>query len=1341
MAFDYHEVAARVSRIPSAPVIGDRFEIQGLAGRGASGSVYRATDTATGATVALKILSPLATSDVARFEREAAVLSEIHHPGVVRHVASGVTPSGVAYLAMEWLEGHDLRHRHAAGPMSIEDSVRLGIRVAEALYAVHARGFVHRDLKPSNLFLRDDSVDRVAVVDFGVAHAGRGAPFPIPEVGPVGTPSTMAPEQARGDPDIDGRADLFALGCVLYTCITGHAPFGANNIMAVLAKILFEETPRVREIVPEVSEALDDLVASLMAKERDMRPATASAALALLREIEKGPTTGTRPPAAAAPINITGLERRFCSVIAALPPATHRSATGSLDEADEGGPGSLASLFASFQARFEILRDGVVVALVSGGESATDQAMLAARCALSLRARWRGARVSLATGPGTIGSRLPVGQVIDRASHVLLLRSAGGPVQVARAHFLPRRSEATGPTSSPGVHAIAIDEVTAALLDARFDVVASGPGAGDRVLGLRGERSASDGRRTLLGKSTPCVGRARELALLASVFDECATDQVARVVIVTAPPGFGKSRLRYELLDQLRAQGRQIEVWMGRGDVMSPGSPLGMLAQAIRSAAGVLDGEPLASRRKKLAARVARHVEPASRARVAEFLGELVGAPFPEEQASVQLRAARRNPRAMGDQMRRAWTDFVTAEGATRPVLLILEDLHWGDAATVSFVDDALRACRDRPLLVLALARPNLGELFDGLWATSNPLTIALRELSLRESELLVVHVLGDSLSQEAVSEIAATSQGNAFYLEELIRSAAEGDPGRPPRTVVAMVQARLLRFDDDVRRILRAASVYGQAFWTGGVRALLGASDAAARLDSALDLLVGREVISRRAESKFPLETEYTFRHALVRDAAYAMLTVADQTLGHRLASEWLEQSGEHDAMTLAEHHERGGEPGRAARWFERAAEQALEGSDLPAAIARAERGVASCPPGPDQGRLLALQTEAHFWTADYAAAEARGTLALPWLERGSGRWCRTLARTAVGRARRGDADATLKLVETLLEVEALGDAEDPGALVFALAQVANQLLFLGRHELLLRVCDRVEAIATKQGTSDPTLAAWVAETLAARAMVLGDIGTAIELMESASRHFLAAGDMRESYVEAISVGYGYCTVGMFDDAARVLREVAPIIDRLRLLHLKASVAQNLGVAVALGGARDEGHAILRGGLETCIAIGDPRLEGATRLHLAILAADLGNLDEAEALCRSAVALGQDTPGVRAPALAELAVVLVARGRGDEALAAATQAHELLVRHVSLEFGDVLVRLAFAEALHATGKFDAARAQIVHARDLLVAQADRIRDPRRRASFLANVPENARTLKLAEDWGGVARP
>src|SRR5262249_43566862 len=149
---------------------------------------------------------------------------------------------------------------------------------------------------------------------------------------------------------------------------------------------------------------------------------------------------------------------------------------------------------------------------------------------------------------------------------------------------------------------------------------------------------------------------------------------------------------------------------------------------------------------------------------VAEFLGEIVGTPFPEEE-SASLRAARQDAQLMGDQTRRAWVDFLGAACSDKPLLLMLEDLHWGDLPTVRFVDEALRRLKGRPWMVLALARSEVHDVFPKLWAKRDVQEIRLRELSAKASARLVRQVLGDEVSGETVERLVAQADGNAFYL------------------------------------------------------------------------------------------------------------------------------------------------------------------------------------------------------------------------------------------------------------------------------------------------------------------------------------------------------------------------------------------------------------------------------------------------------------------------------------------------------------------------------------------------------------------------------------------------
>ncbi|KYF60033.1 hypothetical protein BE04_17130, partial [Sorangium cellulosum] len=179
-------------------IVDERFEIEGLAGSGGMGHVYRARDLESGDTVALKVLRRAGKGEQRRFSCEVEALSALRIPGVVRYIAHGLTAGGKPYLVMEWLSGETLAERMVQRGLTAAESVDVVARVAGTLGGLHRQGVVHRDLKPSNLLLADGRLDRVMVLDFGIARFRIDQQLTMPGT-VLGTPEYMAPEQARGE--------------------------------------------------------------------------------------------------------------------------------------------------------------------------------------------------------------------------------------------------------------------------------------------------------------------------------------------------------------------------------------------------------------------------------------------------------------------------------------------------------------------------------------------------------------------------------------------------------------------------------------------------------------------------------------------------------------------------------------------------------------------------------------------------------------------------------------------------------------------------------------------------------------------------------------------------------------------------------------------------------------------------------------------------------------------------------------------------------------------------------------------------------------------------------------
>jgi serine/threonine-protein kinase len=270
--------------------LSDRYKLLRLLGEGAMGAVYLAEHILMHKRVAVKVLHAEMSrlpEVVGRFEREAVAAGHIEHPNVAAATDFGKLEDGSFFLVLEYVEGVSLRHRINRGALSFERSLNIVRQIASALGRAHQLGIVHRDLKPENVMLvdRDGDPDFVKVLDFGIARVPMGEIGREPKSGTAaitragmvyGTPEYMAPEQALGQ-EVDARADLYALGVMLYEMITGWRPFDADSKVQLLGMHVTAAIPKVQEKAPDtvVPAAVDALIGALMAKDMRDRPASA----------------------------------------------------------------------------------------------------------------------------------------------------------------------------------------------------------------------------------------------------------------------------------------------------------------------------------------------------------------------------------------------------------------------------------------------------------------------------------------------------------------------------------------------------------------------------------------------------------------------------------------------------------------------------------------------------------------------------------------------------------------------------------------------------------------------------------------------------------------------------------------------------------------------------------------------------------------------------------------------------------------------------------------------------------------------------------------------------------
>jgi class 3 adenylate cyclase/tetratricopeptide (TPR) repeat protein len=760
------------------------------------------------------------------------------------------------------------------------------------------------------------------------------------------------------------------------------------------------------------------------------------------------------------------------------------------------------------------------------------------------------------------------------------------------------------------------------------------------------------------------VGRARELGVVRDAFERARHERTPQLLTLVGVPGIGKSRLVYELRRIVDADPELITWRQGRCLAYGDGITLWALGEIVKAQAGVLEQDTAAD----IAAKIRQSVEDTlagtgDEARVETHLLALLGLGGEE-----QVGGDRRN------EAFSAWRRFLEALAEQRPVVLVVEDIHWADEALLDFLDELVEWVTDVPLIVVATARPELLERRPG-WGGGklNATTLALQPLSNEQTADLIAKLLGRPvLAAESQQRLLERAGGNPLYAEQFVElyveQGAAGELGLP-ETLQGIIAARLDGLPDAEKTLLQDAAVVGKVFWASSV-----GSDADAAATS-LHALERKGFVRRQRRSSLEGESEFAFAHALVRDVSYGQIPRADRARRHRSTAEWIASLGrpEDHAEMLAYHWRSALELVRAsggedADLVERtrfalrdAGNRAFALNSFPVAAAQYEEALELWPEDDERPDLLFRRARAVHWAYDRErqldvlaeardallaagdsdrASEMESFLARAYWDRGDHATVREhLARAEelAGDSRSAAAARVLSFTGRILEID--GETEEGRRLAEKAFEIATELGLdeLRAHSLATigmakREADEGAGLPDMERAleialaADSPVAGAIVNNLAVFATYAGDFARTAELYDEALRLAERYGDAASArFIKGNRIWIRFAR-GAWNDA---LASANAFIEECEAgaPHILEAGMRDVRALIRI--SRGDREGALRDQLRS-FELAQARLDLFHRLgsisNTAALYAELGRIEEARTLVREIIPLVRET-------------------------------------------------------------------------------------------------------------------
>ena len=1010
-----------------------RYHVRNALGAGGFGTVYLGHDTELDRAVAIKVLrgGPNVPNDEAeRFLKEARRLARLSHPAIVTVHDVGLH-EGQVYIVSDFLEGPDLAEWLKHNRPSWHETARIVAAVADALAHAHARLTIHRDVKPANIILTPDRGP--VLVDFGLgldesATAGHA-------LGSVsGTPAYMAPEQVAGEAHrIDGRTDIYSLGVVLYQMLCGLLPFRASDIRELLRQVHDDEPQPPRQLVRDIPAELEQACLKALAKRLQDRYTTAADFAVDLRRVN--PSAGGSAASKSSwqlPIEPRTLESHSAishSSQSSLTSSTSRrlrvreaerrqvsvlvcgcelfQADAYLEDVDAEDQAEVQRAFQQICEQTVRRFDGTVV-------QCNQQGLLV--CFGFPVAYEDGARRALQTGLDLLDDLKTLSEQLESERMLALnpwvgIHTGSAVVEAGEEAVTlvgEARQVAVRLEDFASAGDIICSETTHRLIRGQFNCSSLGrhkiKGVAQlsprlfRVQGVAEARSAMDA--ALPAGLSPLTGRDLEISLLKARWEQ-AQDGMGQVVLLIGEPGLGKSRLVYALKQHVLEQageattalashpssasaqaGQDSPVVEWRCAPHFQNSSLNPAADFFERILGFVADEAPATRFDRLVRHLGEYG--LDQPDIVPLFASLLSLPTNDRFPPLGLSPVRER-----EETFRALREWLRAYSGRRPVLFIVEDLHWVDASSLAFLGQFLAEGLHDRIMTLLTFRPE----FQTPWpALGHQTSLALNRLTKRQVGDLMRTKTGAAVPEALIDQICDRTGGVPLFVEEftkmvqdsgMLGEAREGilpvtalTAREIPATLQDLLMARLDRMEGD-REVAQLASVLGREFNYELLAAV--AADDEPALQAELAKLVDAEVLYPKGR---PPRCTYIFKHALLEDALYNTLVKGKRQQFHERIAEALETRFPQIVATqpelLAHHYTEAGLTEKAIGYWLKAGLRSRERSAEIEAISHLTRGLSLLdtlrePSGRDarELELLGPLGTAYIAARGYAAPE----------------------------------------------------------------------------------------------------------------------------------------------------------------------------------------------------------------------------------------------------------------------------------------------------------------------------------------------------------------------------------